>query len=158
MAPQKQTVILAKESPSRRAAGQVIVCLLLLGAGLASLFRAAYAGLRADALAALGVRMPFGLAVVANAGWGLALVWLAWQLWQGRNLSARVVFLLVGSYSLFQVIWWRVFVVADYARLRWPFAVLVMALFAGVIGGWSLWRNRQHARQQVNAYRPDLQA
>ncbi len=149
MAPHKQTAILANEAPPPRVRGRVIVSLLVLAVGLANLLQAGYIALEAGTLAALGVRIPFWLAIGAGAGWGLALTWLAWQLWHNRNLAPRVVFLVVGAYSLFQVIWWRAFVVADYARLRWPFAVLVMALFAGSVGGWSLWQRRQRENQDA---------
>lgn len=132
------------------------VCLLVLAVGLANLFQAIYTALEAGTLAGLGVRFPIWLAVGAGVIWGLALAWLAWRLWQDRNLSPRVVFLVTGAYSLFQVIWWRVFAAADYARLRWPFAVLMMALFAGGVGGWSLWQRHRQADDSPDT--PELQA
>lgn len=139
MTPPKQTDTLINNRPARRTLGLTAICLILLGVGLANLLSAVRYLFDGATLAALGVRVPVGLAVLAGLGWGIALVGLALALWLGRNLSVRAVFLLVGAYGVFQVIWWRAFVVADYALIRWPFAVVIMVLFAGGVSGYN-WR------------------
>ena len=96
------------------------------------------------AYAASGVTFPPLLPVITGLGWAVACGWSAWRLWRLRNGAARLVLLLLGIYALYQAIWWRVFIRADYARQRWPFAVLMMVLVWAALA-WYLQRPRVRA-------------
>jgi hypothetical protein len=106
------------------------LCLLLAGIGLVNLGLAVRMGQLTAAPPSGLSFLPVWLAVF-SLGWGFSFVWGAWRLWRLRNGSPRMVLVLVGAYGVFQVIWWRLFVQADYALARWPFASLVMFGFAG---------------------------
>ena len=65
------------------------------------------------------------------------------RLWQMRNGAHRLVLLLVGVFSLFQFVWWGMYVRSDYGRTRFPFAVILVICAIGLLA-WYL--NLPHVR------------
>lgn len=148
MPPENSTVTLPNNRHAKRSWGLRVVCLILLGVGAVNLVRAGRAVILAPEYAALNVQFPVWLIVFSGVVWGIVFGWLALRMWQRRNLTARGVFLLVGAYGLFQVIWWRVFAAADYALDRWPFATALVALFAGGLSWFSARQLRRNMPAQ----------
>ncbi len=117
------------------------------------------AGLRvmrtATGYIALGVSFPPALAAILQVGWGATFLYVAYGLWRLRNRARREGFLLIGVYSAFEIIWWRVFARSDYALVRWPFAVLAVALLV-ILAYWYLNRPPVRAlfRDRVSGISP----
>ncbi len=101
--------------------------------GIVNLATALRAAQLSSVYAALEVSFPPVVQAVAAAGWGVGFLWGAWRLWRLRNGSRRWVLVLVGTYGLFQVAWWRAFARSDYALGRWPWATLVTTLVVAFI-------------------------
>lgn len=154
MTPRKSTITLPNTNPIRRSWGLRGICLTLALIGLVNLIQAVRALVFAPEYTALNVRFPVWLAAIAGVLWGVLFGWLAWRMWRQRNLTGWEVFILVGVYGLFQIIWWRVFATADYALSRWPFATVAMALFAG---GLSWYSGRLIRKNRFLRYRDPMQ-
>lgn len=75
--------------------------------------------------------------------WGGLFLYGAVRLWQLRNGAQRLVLLVVGAFSVFQFVWWGVYIRSDYGQTRFPFAVILTLIVFGLVA-WYL--NRPQVR------------
>ncbi|GAB4570001.1 MAG: hypothetical protein Kow0077_03440 [Anaerolineae bacterium] len=112
--------------------GLRVVLVVLVVIGLLHLWGAVRLLLFGHDYVALGLSFSPWLAALVHLGWGAGWLRILVYLWRGRNRSVRPVFYFVGAYALFHLLWWQSFAIADYARVRLPFAALVLA--GGAVG------------------------